>query len=61
MEKETILWAITKEQLQEVAQEVLSRQLTDDEVTDLSEEIIEQGNLLEIKNIIRELIEGLKS
>lgn len=61
MEKETIIWAITQEQLQEIAQEVLSRKLTDEEMENLEEEIREEDNLLEMHSILKELIKNLKS
>lgn len=61
MEKETIIWAITREQLQEIAQEVLSRKLTEEEMENLEEEIREQDNLLEMHSILKELIGNIKN
>ena len=60
MENEIFL-SLTIKDMQEISQKVISRELTEEELEKIREEIAENGVLLELENTISEFIKEIKN
>lgn len=56
--EEKIIWAITEEQVQDIAKMTLGRNLTEDEMEEFQLELSEQDELLAVDGVITEIVEG---
>lgn len=59
MNSENIIFSLTKEEIQEIAQQDLNRDLTEAELETVTTGLLESHNILELSSIISGLIKSL--